>query len=149
MSLSPVAALVFFVLGVAVAIAGSLWPAVQALQVQAAVALKSGVDATDPRQRPRLRAAAVLLPLGALAALAPPVAGLPLFGYASIAIILAGGMPMGVVTSGSYCPTLEKSIAMGYVAPRAAFPGSELMVDIRGTPTPATVTTMPFYKRAK
>lgn len=92
MSLSPLAALVFFLLGVAVAIAGSLWPAVQALQVQAAVALKSGVDATDPRQRPRLRAAAVLLPLGALAALAPPVAGLPLFGYASIAIILAGGI---------------------------------------------------------
>lgn len=92
LSLSPVAALVFFVLGVAVAIAGSLWPAVQALQVQAAVALKSGVDATDPRQRPRLHAAAVLLPLGALAALAPPVAGLPLFGYASIAIILAGGI---------------------------------------------------------
>jgi putative ABC transport system permease protein len=92
LSLSPVAALVFFVLGVAVAIAGSLWPAVQALQVQAAVALKSGVDATDPRQRPRLRAAAVLLPLGALAALAPPAAGLPLFGYASIAIILAGGI---------------------------------------------------------
>jgi len=92
LSLSPLAALVFFVLGVAVAIAGSLWPAVQALQVQAAVALKSGVDATDPRQRPRLRAAAVLLPLGALAALAPPVAGLPLFGYASIAIILAGGI---------------------------------------------------------
>ncbi len=92
LSLSPSAALVFFVLGVAVAIAGSLWPAVQALQVQAAVALKSGVDATDPRQRPRLRAAAGLLPLGALAALAPPVAGLPIFGYASIAIILAGGI---------------------------------------------------------
>ena len=92
LSLSPVAALVFFLLGVLVAIAGSLWPAVQALQVQAAVALKSGVDANDPRQRPRLRAAAVLLPLGALAALAPPVAGLPLFGYASIAIILAGGI---------------------------------------------------------
>ncbi len=92
LSLSPLAALVFFLLGVAVAIAGSLWPAVQALQVQAAVALKSGVDAMDPRQRPRLRAAAVLLPLGALAALAPPVAGLPLFGYASIAIILAGGI---------------------------------------------------------
>ena len=92
LSLSPLAALVFFLLGVAVAIAGSLWPALQALQVQAAVALKSGVDAIDPRQRPRLRAAAVLLPLGALAALAPPVAGLPLFGYASIAIILAGGI---------------------------------------------------------
>lgn len=92
LSLSPVAALVFFLLGVLVAIAGSLWPALQALQVQAAVALKSGVDAIDPRQQPRLRAAAVLLPLGALAALAPPVAGLPLFGYASIATILAGGI---------------------------------------------------------
>ena len=92
LSLSPVAALVFFLLGVAVAIAGSLWPALQALQVQAAVALKSGVDAIDPRQQPRLRAAAALLPLGALAALAPPVAGLPLFGYASIATILAGGI---------------------------------------------------------
>ena len=92
LSLSPLAALVFFLLGVLVAIAGSLWPALQALQVQAAVALKAGVDAIDPRQRPRLRAAAVLLPLGALAALAPPVAGLPLFGYASIAIILAGGI---------------------------------------------------------
>jgi putative ABC transport system permease protein len=84
--------MVFLLLGVAVAILGSLWPALQALRVQAAVALKSGVDATDPRQQPRLRAAAVLLPLGALAALAPPVAGLPLFGYASIAIILAGGI---------------------------------------------------------
>ena len=92
LTLSPLAALVFFLLGVLVAIAGSLWPALQALRVQAAVALKSGVDATDPRQWPRLRAAAVLLPLGALAALAPPVVGLPLFGYASIAIILAGGI---------------------------------------------------------
>lgn len=63
--------------------------------------------------------------------------------------ILAGGMPMGVVTSGSYVPTLEKSIAMGYVAPRCAFVGSDLMVDIRGTATPAKVVPMPFYKRAK
>ena len=92
LSLAPEAALVFLLLGVLVAIAGSLWPAVQALQVQAAVALKSGMDASDPRQQPRLRAAGALLPLGALAALAPPVAGLPLFGYASIAIILAGGI---------------------------------------------------------
>lgn len=63
--------------------------------------------------------------------------------------ILAGGMPMGIVTSGSYVPTLQQSIAMGYVAPRCAYPGSELMVDIRGTLTPATVVKLPFYKRAK
>lgn len=90
--LSPDAALVFLLLGVLVAVVGSLWPALQALQVQAAVALKSGQDASNPHQRPRLRAAALLLPLGALAAFAPPVAGLPLFGYAAIAIILAGGI---------------------------------------------------------
>jgi aminomethyltransferase len=63
--------------------------------------------------------------------------------------ILAGGMPMGVVTSGSYAPTLGKSIAMGYVAPRLAYPGAEVAVDIRGTPTPAVVVSLPFYKRAK
>ncbi len=63
--------------------------------------------------------------------------------------ILAGGMPMGVVTSGSYAPTLGKSVAMGYVAPRCAYPGTELAVDIRGTPTPAVVVSLPFYKRAK
>jgi len=63
--------------------------------------------------------------------------------------ILAGGMPMGVVTSGSYAPTLGKSIAMGYVAPRLAYPGAELAVDIRGEPTPAKVVELPFYKRSK
>ena len=28
-------------------------------------------------------------------------------------------------------------------------PGTELAIDIRGTPEPATVVTMPFYKRTK
>jgi putative ABC transport system permease protein len=91
-SASGGAALVFLLLGVLVAMVGSLWPALQALRVQAAVALKSGVDGGDPRHAPRLRAAGVLLPLGVLAALAPPLAGLPVMGYASIAIILAGGI---------------------------------------------------------
>jgi putative ABC transport system permease protein len=92
LNFSPWAAALFLLLGLLVAMLGSVWPALQALQVQAAVALKSGVDGTDPRQRPRLRAAALLLPLGGLLALAPPISGLPLFGYASIAVILAGGI---------------------------------------------------------
>lgn len=56
---------------------------------------------------------------------------------------------VGAVTSGSYCPGLEKSLAMGYVEPAFGQPGSALDVDIRGTPTPATVVPMPFYKRRK
>jgi aminomethyltransferase len=57
--------------------------------------------------------------------------------------------PMGIVTSGSYVPWLDKSIAMGYVAAQVAKPGTELVVDIRGSLTPAKVMALPFYKRAK
>ena len=57
--------------------------------------------------------------------------------------------PVGTVTSGSFCPWLEKSLAMGYVSPALAQPGAALDVDIRGTLTPATVVPLPFYKRKK
>jgi aminomethyltransferase len=57
--------------------------------------------------------------------------------------------PIGVVTSGSYAPTLDKSIAMGMVGPNYATTGTKLLVDIRGTAVPATVVPLPFYKRAK
>jgi aminomethyltransferase len=62
--------------------------------------------------------------------------------------ILSGpGAPVGAVTSGSYAPWLDKSIAMGYVPERYTPPGTELSVDIRGTLTPAKVVPLPFYKR--
>ena len=64
--------------------------------------------------------------------------------------ILAGeSTPVGTVTSGSYVPWLEKSVAMGYVAPEAAAPGTRLRVDVRGSLIPATVVPLPFYKRKK
>jgi aminomethyltransferase len=63
--------------------------------------------------------------------------------------ILAAGSPIGSVTSGSYVPTLDKSIAMGYLPAKQAAIGTSLMVDIRGTPTPAKVVALPFYKRTK
>jgi aminomethyltransferase len=61
----------------------------------------------------------------------------------------ADGRPVGTVTSGSYAPWLEKSIAMAYVEPASASVGTKLVVDIRGTPAPADVVPMPFYKRVK
>jgi aminomethyltransferase len=64
-------------------------------------------------------------------------------------VLAVEGSPLGSVTSGSYSPTLEKSIAMAYVPPPFAAVGSALIVDIRGTLTPATVVPLPFYKRAK
>jgi aminomethyltransferase len=64
--------------------------------------------------------------------------------------ILAGeGTPIGTVTSGSFAPWLEKSIAMGYVEPGYTSPGSKLKIDVRGSVLDATVVPLPFYKRKK
>ena len=52
------------------------------------------------------------------------------------------------MTSGTWSPTLEEGIAMAYVPPELAKPGTELNVEIRGKSQPAVVVRRPFYKRA-
>lgn len=54
---------------------------------------------------------------------------------------------VGVVTSGAPSPTIGRPIAMAYVAARHSAPGTELLVDIRGTHEPVSVVTLPFYRR--
>ena len=56
---------------------------------------------------------------------------------------LAGGV-IGVVTSGGFSPTLSAPIAMGFVPPTFAFPGTQLTVIVRGKSQPAEVVKMPF-----
>ena len=63
------------------------------------------------------------------------------------AIVFDGETQVGRVTSGTYSPTLEKSIAMAYVAAAQAAMGTPLTVDIRGQREPAQVVKLPFYKR--
>jgi aminomethyltransferase len=63
--------------------------------------------------------------------------------------ILAQGQAAGQVTSGSYSPTLDTSIAMGYVLVRYATPGQALEVDIRGRAAAAEVAPLPFYTRPR
>jgi aminomethyltransferase len=63
--------------------------------------------------------------------------------------ILADGKPIGEVTSGTFSPTLNKPIAMGYVARDYAATGRELAIDIRGSKEAARVVKLPFYKRKK
>jgi aminomethyltransferase len=58
------------------------------------------------------------------------------------------GTPAGEVTSGTYSPTLERSIAMAYVPSTWATVGTSLQVDIRGKRTPAEIVRLPFYRRA-
>jgi aminomethyltransferase len=63
--------------------------------------------------------------------------------------ILDQGQTVGHITSGSYSPTLDTSIAMGYVVERSAHTGRVLDVDIRGRIARTEVVPMPFYTRPK
>ena len=56
---------------------------------------------------------------------------------------------VGEITSGALSPTLGHPIAMAFVSPRVSEPGTELTIDVRGTQIPATVTKLPFYRRAQ
>jgi aminomethyltransferase len=62
--------------------------------------------------------------------------------------ILAGEAVVGRVTSGTFSPTLEKSIAMGYVAGAHAALGAAVEVDVRGKRESAVIVKLPFYTRA-
>ena len=59
------------------------------------------------------------------------------------------GGEIGHVTSGSYSPTLDKSIAMGYVLERYSKIGQRLQIDIRGRMTDTEVVELPFYSRPR
>ena len=63
--------------------------------------------------------------------------------------VYAGDRKIGEVTSGSFSPTLGKSIAMAYVPPEFAAEGTQLTIDIRGHREPARVVALPFYSRPK
>ncbi len=61
--------------------------------------------------------------------------------------ILGAGQVVGRTTSGSYAPTLDKNIALGYVEVELSVPGAEVEVDIRGRLVAARVVALPFYRR--
>jgi aminomethyltransferase len=63
--------------------------------------------------------------------------------------VLAGERRTGVVTSGTHSPTLGRPIAMAYVAPGDAEPGTILAVEVREQPVSAEVVPLPFYKRER
>jgi putative ABC transport system permease protein len=90
----PLAAAVFFALGLGVAILGCLAPALEAARAAPAVALKSGNDEAALARLARLWPSLLCFALAAAMACAPPVFELPLFGYLAIALLLIGGIGM-------------------------------------------------------
>jgi aminomethyltransferase len=57
------------------------------------------------------------------------------------------GHRVGHVTSGTFSPTLQTPIAMGYLPASLAAAGTTLEADIRGSRAAARVVPLPFYKR--
>ncbi len=86
---APAAAL-YGALGLASALAGAWWPARQMQQLPLAQTLK-GLGAATAGRHAGLAGLGLIVVAGLLA-LAPPVAGLPLAAYLSVALLLVGGI---------------------------------------------------------
>lgn len=84
------AAAVYGLLGMAAAVAGGWWPARAAQRMPLAPTLKGLGPATSGDHHHGL--SALLMVAGALLALLPPVAGIPLAAYLSVALLLLGGI---------------------------------------------------------
>ena len=63
-------------------------------------------------------------------------------------IVSAEGLPIGVVTSGGFGPSVNAPIAMGYVARAHAAVGTPISLMVRGKPLSARVVTLPFHPHA-
>ena len=130
-AIEPFAPSIFGALGIAVAVLGSIVPALEAARADPAPALKSGDEQLAFRPLHRIRPGILLLSAGALAALLPSVGGLPLFGYLAIALLLFGTlllMPRVAVFLLAHTPT-----------PRCV-PAALAFDQLRGAPGQATAS---------
>jgi len=91
---APWAAAIFGSLGVAAAVLGSMVPALAAARAAPGIAIKNPGDMVDPRVRVRPWVAVGLLAGAACTAALPAVRGLALFGYVSMALLLASGVAL-------------------------------------------------------
>ena len=62
-------------------------------------------------------------------------------------IVNENGEEIGVVTSGTMAPSLNKGIGLGYVKTEFAAPESKIFIQIRNKNIPAQVIKLPFYKK--
>ena len=61
--------------------------------------------------------------------------------------VLHGGEPVGVVTSGTFSPSLEVGAGMAYVKSELAEVGTEIEIDVRGKQRPARIASKPLYSK--
>jgi aminomethyltransferase len=65
-----------------------------------------------------------------------------------VEIVSADGLPIGVVTSGGFGPSVNGPIAMGHVARAHAAVGTPVSLVVRGKPLSARVVALPFHPHA-
>lgn len=63
--------------------------------------------------------------------------------------LLADGVLVGALTSGTFAPSLGLGAGMGYVRSDLASPGTRLEVDVRGKHRAAEIKPMPLYEKSK
>ena len=54
---------------------------------------------------------------------------------------------IGLVTSGTFGPSVNRSIAMGYVKLDFSKPGTKVLLEVRGKKYEANISELPFYKK--
>lgn len=59
------------------------------------------------------------------------------------------GAEVGVVTSGTKTPTVNKALGMAFIASELAKPDTQVSVVVRGRPIAGHLVSLPFYKRSK
>jgi aminomethyltransferase len=62
-------------------------------------------------------------------------------------IVDAAGNAIGIVTSGTMSPSMNKGIGLGYVSSEFSGTGSDIYIRIRKNDVPAKVVQLPFYKK--
>jgi glycine cleavage system T protein (aminomethyltransferase) len=61
--------------------------------------------------------------------------------------VAQGDREVGIVTSGTLSPCLERGIGMAYVAAELAEPGTEVEIDVRGKRRTASIESKPLYRK--
>ena len=63
--------------------------------------------------------------------------------------VFRDGKEIGIVTSGTFSPTLNKAIGLAFIDVNFSAPDTEIAVAIRDTMAAAKIVKLPFYKREK
>lgn len=88
----PILTLIYLALGMFAGLGGAWLPAREAARMVPARGLRAGDETEVYRARPRWGMALGALLLAALLCLLPPIAGVPVFGYLAVLLILAGAI---------------------------------------------------------